>query len=96
MELWERVQVNIAVVDVHLPTKDCSVDPQVAMRKLHTLRTRCCSTGVVDGCSGIFIWHPCGRLGVVLVQDGVRPRTNNKLVLGGHRRKRLFKFWVDE
>ena len=61
MELWQRVQVNITIIDAHLPTESCCDQPQVTMRELHALRSCRGATRVVDGCGGIFIRSP--RLG---------------------------------
>ena len=58
MELWKRVQVHIAIVDTHLPTESCCVQPQVAMRELHTFGSSRCATRVVDRCGGVFIGNP--------------------------------------
>ena len=58
MELRKRVQVNIAIVDSHLPTESCRVQPQVAMCELHAFGTRGCATRVVNGRCRIFIRSP--------------------------------------
>ena len=62
MELRQRMQVHIAIVYSHVPTKGCGVQPNVAMSKLNTLWPRSRPAGVIDCRGCIFIWRPRPRL----------------------------------
>ena len=48
VELGERVQVHVAVVDAHVPAERRGIDPHVAMGELHPLGPRRRARGVVD------------------------------------------------
>ena len=70
VELRQRVQVDVAVVDAQLPAERGGVQPDVAMGELHALGPRRGAAGVVDG----------GR-GVLVVDPGLRPA----MFAAGHR-----------
>ena len=96
MKLWERVQVNIAVVDIHLPTKDCGVHPQTSVRQLHTFRPSRGSARVVNCGGRIFIGFPWHWLSVKLVQHCIRFCANNEFMLRLNIRKCFLQFWVND
>ena len=58
MELRQGMQIDIAIIDTHLPTKGGRIQPQVAMRELNALRACSRATGVVDCGGGIFVGSP--------------------------------------
>ena len=80
MKLWERVQVNIAIIDAHLPTESCRVQPQVSMRELHTFRTSGRATCVVDRCCGVFVGGPGFWFNAITQQNLVRLGTDDEFV----------------
>ena len=96
MKLRQRVQVHIAVVYSHVPTKRCGVQPQIAMRKLHTFRTSRCATGVVNCCRGIFIGRPRFGLCRIVVQQLVAFGPNDETMLSRNVFQRIFKLGVND
>jgi len=64
MELRECVKVHIAIVDAELPAERDRVQPDVAVRQLHTLRSCSGAASVVDRCSRILVVSPRNRLRV--------------------------------
>ena len=89
------MQIHIALIDIHLPPKDCRVHPQTAVCELHTLRTSRCATGVVNSCGCILVRNPWGWQFVELVQNRIRFCTDDELMFGLHIRQRLFKFRIN-
>ncbi len=77
VELGERVQVQVAVADAHLPAERGGVDPEVAVGALHALGSRRGAARVVDGGRRVLVGLPRRRLGAVPQEDviALRPMT---------------------
>ena len=96
MELRERVQVHVAIVDSHLPAERGRVQPQVAVSQLHALGSSGRSAGVVDGGGGVFVGSPCFRLHSVSHQGIIGAIADDELVLAFDCAHGFFQFRIDE
>ena len=96
MKLRQCVQVRLSVVDTHVPTKRCSVEPQIAMCELHSLWPSSSSTRVIDCCRCIFIRRPRLWLSIKFVENLVRLGSNHKAMLRCYASKCFIKLWVNQ
>ena len=93
VELRQRVQVHVAVVDAQVPAEDCGVEPYVAMRELYTLRTGRGAAGVVDGRRGVLVVRPGCWFGVRCRRIGFA--ADDELELAFHLGHGRFQFGID-
>ena len=77
VELRQRVQVHVAIVDAEVPAERRRVQPDVAVGQLHALRSGRRAAGVVDRRGGVLVGRPRLRLGVLAAARRVSaPITN--------------------
>ena len=96
VKLRQCVQVRFPVIHTHVPTKRCSVEPQVAMCELNSLRPSSRATGVIDCCRCIFIQRPLLWLSIKFVENLVRLGSNHKTMLRCYASKCFIQFWINE
>ena len=97
MKHRQRMQQHITIGDASLPTKRGGVEPDVAMRELHTFGPCRGATRVVDRGRCIFVGSvPRRWLAGVVVQLGIGFFTNDEAMLCRDAAQGFFKFGVDE
>ena len=96
VELGEGMQIDVSVVNAHMPAENCSIEPHIAMCELHAFRASRCSRGVVNRCRRVFIWFPCDGLDVITHQLVIGFRSDDPFHLTFDILHCLFKFGVNE
>ena len=95
MKLGKSMQVDVAIIDSHVPTKRCCVQPNIAVGQLDTFRPCSSATGVVDRRSCIFVWRPRPWLCGIVVQQFITFRSDDETMFGRNIFERIFKLRVD-
>ena len=96
VELGERVQVDVAIVDPHVPAERRGVDPDVPVRQLDALRAGRRARRVVDRGGRRLVGFPRSWFHPEAEQDVVGLRSDDPAVLARHARQRIVELRVDE
>ena len=86
VELRERVQVHVAVVDAHVPAEHRGVEPDVAVRQLDALGAGRRARRVVDGGGGVLVAFP--RLAARCRTSSGRRRSRRRSSTSSRTRRR--------
>ena len=96
VEHRQRVEVHVAVGHAGVPAERRRVEPHVAVRELHTLRTGRGATRVVDGGGGVLVGVPRPRLDAEAQQLVVAVGADHEAVRRLHVGERVVELGVDE